>query len=244
MFRTISKCVIAAAFCVLAFPAFASAIQDGYYDSNNDGYSHTHYYFSDDYSHEYADKEPCTWQHDYYVSKTYGQNGHYNVYECPYCYGTKRVFENCSWKIEDRLCLPWNGSYHQVKTYYDCTKCENSKSVVSYQKHAFKWIRYGSSFWYECKACGEMPKYNGSALMDSNDTDNITIRKGKKYTYRMWNYNKSRNKIKSIKYSKKKICKVKRKGNKLIIKAKKKGKCRVTVKMRSGAKYTLKVRVK
>ncbi len=241
MFRTITKCAIAAAICIVLLPVSAHAVD--YYESNNDGSTHRAYYYDDNYEQQYY-TEPCTWKHYGYDYIKYGREGHYHKYECKYCYGDKKEKEDCSWKRTDRYYDLWDGKKHEVKTTYQCSLCYNDKTVKTYKKHNIKWIKNGSSFWYECKDCGEMPKYNGEALYDHNDTDNISIRKSKTYTYEMFYFNKSRNKIKSIKYSKKKICSVKRKGSKLIVKGKKKGKCRVTVTMQSGAKYILNVKVK
>ena len=246
MLRSITRCVVVAIVSVFLLPAFVYAHdwQDGYCESNNDGSSHTHYYYCDDCGEEYTAVESCTWKHEYYDYKSYGVNGHYNIYECPYCYGTKEVLEDCTWKRTSKDYIDWSSKKHKVETEYYCSKCGNDKTVVAYNNHTYKWVRYGSNFWYECKYCEKTPKFNGDVLIDSNDTDNITIRKNKKYTYRMYNYNKTLNKVKSIKYSKKKICKVTKKGSKLKIKGKKKGKCKVTVTMSSGAKYVLKVKVK
>lgn len=246
MFKSITKVVVALMICALAFPvsAYAHEWEDLTYDSNNDEATHTHRYICYDCGEEYSSVEPCTWNHSHYEVVNYGQDGHYNVYDCPLCYGTKKVRENCSWKKNDSLYSDWSSSKHEVTTYYDCTTCQNQKKVVKYKKHVFKWVRHGSSFWFECKYCSNMPKYNGNVLMDYNDTDNVSIRKGKTYKYRMGWYNKAHNKVKSIKRSKKKVCTAKRNGSKIVIKGKKKGKCKVTVKMSSGAKYVIKVRVK
>jgi len=212
-------------------------------ESNNDGRTHTRTYYCDDCWDMYSVKEPCTWEHLDCAWKTYGKNGHYHIYECRYCYGDKEKFEDCSWERSYRNYNDWDGKKHQIKTDYDCTKCDNSKTVTTYKKHTFKWVRDGSIFWYKCKYCDNEPKFNGEELMDWNDSDNVTVRKKKTYKYYMDYYHKTRNKVKSIKYSKKKICSAKRKGKSIIIKGKKKGKCRVTVKMRSGAKYVFNVKV-
>ena len=210
MIKSITKGLVIAVVSVLLLPSYALAHdwEDGYCESNNDGYTHTHYYFCYDCGAERSTVESCEWIHSY---------------------------SDCS---------NWSNSKHKIEDEYYCPKCGETKTDVTYEYHNYKWIRYGSHFWYECKQCGKAPKYNGYVLTDSNDSDNITIHRFNKYTYFMRNYNKTRNKVKSIKYSKKKICTVTKKGNKLIIKGKKKGKCKVTVKMKSGAKYVLKIKVK
>lgn len=184
-----------------------------------------------------------SWQ-DGYCEYNNDDYSHTHYYYCDECGDEYSVVEECNWKFDDRYYINWSGSKHEITTYYTCPLCYGDKVVTTYKNHTNKWVRYGSSFWYECKYCGHAPKYNGDILIDCNDSDNVTIRKNKKYTYRMYNYHKTRNKVKSIKISKKKICSAKRKGAKIVIKGKKKGKCKVTVKMKSGAKYVIKVRVK
>lgn len=246
MIKRFFKSVAAAIVCVSLVPVgvYAHNWQDSYCNSNEDGYSHTRYYYCDECGEEYSQTEPCSWKHDYYTWIAYGENGHYDVSTCTECYGTKQEEEACSWEFQDRACNDWNSSKHKVVTSYKCSLCDNEQDVITYSTHKNKWVRYNNNYWYECRDCGRMPKFNGSALLDSNDSDNITIRKKKTYKYNMYSFHKKLNPVKSIKNSKKKICTVKRKGKKLIIKGKKKGKCQIRVKMKSGATYVLKVRVK
>lgn len=210
MIKTFVKSVVMLLACVLLLPAasFAHEWEDSYCDSNNDGNTHTHYYYCYDCGDEYS------------------------------------TVESCNWKFESKDCSDWSDTKHQITTYYTCPLCYADKTVTSYANHSNAWIRYGSSFWYECKYCGNTPSFNGNSLIDWNDSDNITIKKHKKYSYSMYGFHKTYNKVKSIKRSNKKICTVKRKGKKIIIKGKRKGKCKVTVKMASGAKYVLRVKVK
>ena len=216
---------------------------DGWYDSNNDGYSHTYTYY-DDYNYDkHSYTGSCTWEYWNCTYDQYGVSGHCCVYECPYCHGEKSEYEDCSWERDDVYYENYSNKKHKVIKYYSCSECGNGKRTVSKKKHKYHWIRYGNNFYYECN-CGKAPKYNGVSLYDSNDSDNICLCRNGTYRYEMYHYNKTRNKVKSIKYSKKKICSVKRSGDTLIVKAKKKGKCNVSVKMKSGAKYLLKVRVK
>ena len=227
---------------ILAAPAYAE--EDGYYESNEDGSTHTHYYYSDYSDEEYSFTEYCTWEDSYYDYLNYGQDGHYHYYTCPYCCGERADFEDCNWEFKYRDYTDWNDKKHKIDTTYTCTECNNDKSVITYKKHKYKWVRYGKNFWYECKYCEHGPKYNGYTLMDSNDSDNVTIKKNRTYKYYLSNYHKTKNKVKLIKRSKKRICTVKRKGKQLIIRGKKRGSCKVTVKMKSGAKYVLRIRVK
>ena len=262
----------------------ATVKAEDYYESNNDESTHvrTHY---DSNDNESAYTEYCTWKdQDYYSYDEFGQNGHWHYYECEYCYGEKKEYENCTWKLmytdysdynkskhkviktyTCELCgnekeeatteshtwkltgtdyVDWSSSKHEVIKSYECKVCGETKEETSKKKHSYKWKRYGSNFLYECKSCTHAPKYNGDVLTDFNDSDNISIKRGKTYTYNLYNYHKSKNKVKSISYSKKKICKVSRKGKKLILKGLKTGKTKVTVKMKSGAKYTFNVKVK
>ena len=153
MFKSVTRTILMAMICVLAFPTFVSAHswEDGYCESNNDRYSHTHYYYCDDCGDEYSTTESCTWKHSNYYYTNYGNNGHIHYYECPYCYGTKEVSESCSWKYTGRDYTDWSSKKHKVMTDYHCTKCGNDKTVTAYKNHTYKWVRYGRNFWYECK---------------------------------------------------------------------------------------------
>lgn len=187
-----------------------------------------------------------TFAHDWDDSYDSNNDGSTHTHH-RYCYDCGEeysVVESCSWKYEGRDCSEWSDTKHRIETYYSCPLCYADKTVTTYASHSNAWVRYGNNFWYECKGCGAAPKFNGFSLIDCNDSDNISIKKNKKYSYFMYGFHKKYNKVKSIKRSKKKVCTVKRKGSKLIIKGKKKGKCKVTVTMRSGAKYVLKVRVR
>ena len=74
-----SMCIL---MLILAAPAYAE--EDGYYESNEDGSTHTHYYYSDYSDEEYSFTEYCTWEDSYYDYLNYGQDGHYHYYTCPY----------------------------------------------------------------------------------------------------------------------------------------------------------------
>ncbi len=184
-----------------------------------------------------------SWQ-DGYCDSNYDDYSHTHYYYCDECGEEYSVVEPCDWTFESRDYSNWSGSKHEVTTYYTCPECYGDKTVTQYKKHVNKWVRHGSHFWYECKYCWHTPTFNGDPLVDYNDSDHVSLHKNKKYTYRMFGYHKKLNRVKSIKYSKKKICKVTRKGSKLIIKGKKRGKCKVTVNMKSGAKYVFKVKVR
>ena len=76
---------------ILAAPAYAE--EDGYYESNEDGSTHTHYYYSDYSDEEYSFAEYCTWEDSYYDYLNYGQDGHYHYYTCPYCCGKEQILK-------------------------------------------------------------------------------------------------------------------------------------------------------
>lgn len=148
------------------------------------------------------------------------------------------------WYVDDVFYFNYSATKHKKKVWYTCSECYDIKYKTYYKKHVTKWVRDDSWFYYKCKYCERMPKFNGENLFDWNDEDNISIRKGERYTYSMYNYHKSKNRVKSIKRSKKSVCSAKRSGKRIVIKGKKRGRCKVTVKMKSGAKYILRVRVK
>lgn len=184
--------------------------------------------------------------HDWIADETcYTDNGDgthtvsigYDCYKCDDFKLDEKV-ENCDLKYSFSSAI--NSEYHENE--YFCHLCEGS--VIEKEKHEIGWQRYKDYYYYGCSKCDYCPLYNGVALDDRSYKNNVTIKKNAKYEEYLDNYHPSKNKIKSIKISNKKICAVSHKKDTLYIKGKKKGKCTVTVKMQSGATYNFPVKVK